>query len=173
MITTRRKTSIAVCALALLAAVVLLLFRGCTAAVTADNGSGNADTGGSAQPVLIAGDVVEPISPGVMVPLDLEFTNPHDVDLSITALSVVVHDVTAPNSDQTHTCVLDDFAVDQAPSDLTITVAAGATSTLSGLGLPSTMWPRMGMHDRPVNQDGCKGASLTLDYTASGTRGER
>jgi hypothetical protein len=172
MTITRRKMTVAVCALALLA-VVVLLFRSCKTSGTADNGTGNADTGGSGRTVLIAGDVVEQISPGVMVPLDLEFTNPHDVDLSITALTVVVHGVTAPNSDEAHTCALDDFAVDQAPSDLKITVAAGATNTLSGLGLPSTMWPRMGMHDRPVNQDGCKGASLTLDYTASGTPGTR
>jgi hypothetical protein len=172
MTITRRKMTVAAGALALLAAVALL-FRGCDTTVTAGTGTGNADTGGSPQAVLIAGDVVEPISPGVMVPLDLEFTNPHDVDLSITALTVVVHDITAPNSDEAHTCALDDFAVDQAPSDLKITVSAGATNTLSGLGLPSTMWPHMGMHDRPVNQDGCKGASLTLDYTASGTRGDR
>jgi hypothetical protein len=172
MTLTRHKMTVAVCALALLA-VVVLFFRGCKTSVTADNGIGDADIGGSGRTVLIAGDVVQPVSPGVMVPLDLEFINPHDVDLSITALTVVVHDVTAPYSDEFHTCGLDNFAVDQAPADLTITVAARATNTLSGLGLPSTTWPRMGMHDLPVNQDGCKGASLTLDYTAAGTPGDR
>jgi hypothetical protein len=103
MTTTSRRKWTAVCALALLAVAVLLLFRGCEAAVT---------TGGPARTVLIAGGAVEQISPGV-----LEFTNQHDGDLSITA--------------------------------------------------------RAGMHDRPVNQDRGKGASPTLDFTASGTRGER
>jgi hypothetical protein len=173
MTITTRRISVLGGALAILTAVVLLSFRGCAPAVTAGDGTGDANTGGLMRTVLIEGDVVEPIAPGVMVPLDLEFTNPHDVDLSLTNLSVTVHEVTAPNSDEVHSCAVVDFAVEQAPSDLRITVAAGATSTLSGLGLPSAVWPRMGMHDRPVNQDGCKGASLTLDYSAAGTPGDR
>lgn len=166
-----RRTWVLGCVLALFAITVLLFVRGCDPAIhTGENGTGHADTGGS---VLIEGDVVELISPGVMAPLDLRFTNPHDVDVSLTVLTVAVGVIDAPNSDETHACAAVDFAVDQAPSDLRITLAARATSTLSGLGLPSTMWPRMGMHNRDVNQDGCKGASLTLDYTASGTRGDR
>jgi len=173
MISTHRKMLVLVGVLALLA-LGLLFFRGCGPVVhTTHNGTGNAGTDGSAGTMLIEGDVVEPISPGAMVPLDLKFTNPHDVDLSITNLSVVVHEVNAPNSDGVHSCAVEDFAVDQAPGDLRITLAARATNTLSGLGLPPVMWPHMGMHDRPVNQDGCKGASLTLDYTASGMRSDR
>jgi hypothetical protein len=133
------------------------------------DGAGNAHTGPSGGSVSIAGNVVEPISPGVMVPLDLTFTNPRDSDMSITEVTVVVHEVSAPNSDGTHSCPIGDFTVAQAPGDLRIALPAGATNSLSGLGLPPRMWPRMGMLDRPVNQDGCKGASLTLAYTASGT----
>jgi hypothetical protein len=133
------------------------------------NGTGSSGTDWSTEPVRIDGNVVEPISPGLMVPLDLTFTNPHDAAISITDLTVAVHDVDAPNSTDTHTCPIGDFTVDQAPSDLRVTLAARATNSLSGLGLPSATWPRMGMLNRPVNQDGCKGASLTLAYTASGT----
>lgn len=161
------------CASAILTAVVLLSFRGCAPTDTAGDGTGDTNIGGLVRTVLIKGDVVEPVAPGVMVPLDLEFTTPHDVDLAPTNLSVAVHEVIAPFSDEVHSCAVADFAVEQAPSDLRITVAAGATSTLSGLGLSPAVWPRMGMHDRPVNQDGCKGASLTLEYSAAGTPGDR
>ncbi|WNV86087.1 hypothetical protein [Umezawaea sp. Da 62-37] len=166
MTKTTRRTSLTACALVLIAVVVLLFLRGCESAVTAGTGAG--DAGGAVQVVRIEGDLAGTISPGVVVPLDLRFTNPHDVGLSITGLTVVVRGVVAPGS-----CAVDDFEVDQAPADLRVTLAARATNTLSGLGFPSTTWPRLGMRDLPVDQDGCKGASLTLDYTASGTRGDR
>ncbi|WP_410676532.1 hypothetical protein [Amycolatopsis sp. cmx-4-68] len=135
------------------------------------HGTGDADTDQPAGVVRIQGNVTEPIAPGVRVPLDLTLINPQDLEVSITHLTVAVAQVDAPNSDATHVCTVEDFTVDQAPHDLRITLAARATNTLSGLGLPSTTWPRMGMHDRPVNQDNCKGASLTLSYTASATGG--
>lgn len=64
-------------------------------------------------------------------------------------------------------CAVDDFAVGQA-SNRVITLAARSASTLSSLDLARRTWPRVGMPNRSVNQDGCKGASVTLDYTASG-----
>jgi hypothetical protein len=36
------------------------------------------------------------------------------------------------------------------------------------MDLADESWPAVGMVDRPVNQDGCKGASVTLRYEASG-----
>lgn len=131
-------------------------------------GPGEVDTPQPARWVRIHGDVVEPLSPGVMVPLDLTFTNSHNVDVSITTLTVVLAGVDAPRSDETHGCTVEDFAVDQAPISMRITLAPRATNTLSDLGLPSEMWPRMGMLNRPINQDGCKGALVSLTYTATG-----
>ena len=87
----------------------------------------------------------------------------------VTGLSVRVQKVSAPNADDAHPCAIADFTVGQASSSIKITVAAGATSTLSSLGLTRATMPQVGMLDRPANQDGCKGASLTLAYTASGT----
>jgi len=138
-------------------------------------GSGTAEggTGWSTGLFSITGNVVEPISPGVMVPLDLSFSNHRDFEISITDLTVTISNVIAPNADNVNSCLMADFAIDQAPDDLRITLAAGATNSLSGLGLVLTSWPRMGMFDRPVDQDGCKGASLTLAYTASGTESPR
>ncbi|MHB8273466.1 MAG: hypothetical protein ACYDC9_01650 [Dermatophilaceae bacterium] len=133
------------------------------------DGPGGAEVAGSTRSFSIYGNAANPISPGVRAPLDLALTNPQDVPMSVTGLSVRVQKVSAPNADDAHPCVVGDFTVEQASSGITITVAARATSTLSGLGLPRATWPQVGMLDRSVNQDGCKGASLTLGYTATGT----
>ena len=133
------------------------------------DGTGGAGLVESSTSFTIAGSAAQPISPGVMAPLDLSFTNPHDVPMLVTDFSVTVRKVSAPNADDAHPCAVGDFAVTQAATGLKLTVATGATSTLSGLDLPSAQWPQVGMLERSVNQDGCKGASLTLEYSASGT----
>lgn len=132
-------------------------------------GTRGADAAASSGSFSIGGVAATPISPGVMAPLDLIFTNPHDVPMSVADLSVTVRKVSAPNADDAHPCAVGDFTVGKASSGIKITVAARATSALSGLGLPRATWPQVGMLDRPANQDGCKGASLTLGYAASGT----
>jgi hypothetical protein len=175
------------CALAVLVVVIILHFvfcRCCPDSVTYGAGhAGDAAVGSqgagdgtrraalvdSAELFTISGNTTEPISPGVRAPLDLRLTNPHAFALTATGLRVSVQKVSAPNADNAHPCTIGDFAVDQASSDMQITVAARATSTLSNLGIPRAKQPHVGMLNRPVNQDGCKGASLTLAYTASGT----
>jgi len=136
-------------------------------------GTGGAVLADSAGSFTIEGDAAEPISPGVMAPLDLLLTNPQDVTMRVTDLRVTVLGVSAPNADDAHPCVVGDFTVGQTSSSISITVAARATSTLSSLGLPRASWPQVGMLERSANQDGCKGASLTLGYAASGTLVQR
>jgi hypothetical protein len=133
-------------------------------------GSGGARLGGSSASFTIHGDAAAPLSPGVRAPLDLQLTNPQDVPLSVTDLRVTVQSVSAPNADEGHPCADRDFAVDQASSGLRITLAGRSTSILSDLGVSRAKQPQVGMLNRAANQDGCKGASLTLAYTASGTR---
>jgi len=157
---------------AVLAVALLLLLVDCdstsgTRAV--GNGTGDTGLGSSSASFTIAGSATEPISPGVRAPLDLKLTNPRDVPMSITDLSVTMQKVIAPNAGNSHPCSIGDFTVGQASSSITITVAARTTSTLSSLGLPRASWPQVAMLERSVNQDGCKGASLTLGYAASGT----
>jgi hypothetical protein len=134
-------------------------------------GDGNSDVadGAGLSSFTISGSTAKPVSPGVMAPLDLIFTNPNDVAMSVTDLSVTVRKVSAPNADDAHPCVVGDFTVAKASGSIKITVAARATSALSSLGLARATWPHVGLLDGPANQDGCKGASLTLGYAASGT----
>jgi hypothetical protein len=123
----------------------------------------------SSSSFTITGNAARPLSPGLLTPLDLSFTNLNDVSMSVTDLAVTVREVSAPNADGAHPCAATDFAVDQSSSDVKITVAARATSSLSRLDVPHAKWPQVSLLQRPVNQDGCKGASLTLAFAASGT----
>jgi hypothetical protein len=160
------------CTFTVLVVVIVLHFvdYGPTAGLTrAHDGTRGEDPASSAQPFTIEGNATEPISPGVRAPLDLKLTNPHGVPMSVTDLSVTVEKVSAPNADDAHPCALSDFAADGVSSSRKIAVAARSTSTLSNLGIPRADQPHVGMLNRPVNQDGCKGASLTLAFTASGT----
>lgn len=130
-------------------------------------GTGRAALVGTSTLFTVSGTATEPISPGVDTPLNLRLTNPHEVPMSVTAIGVKVQKVSAPNANYAHPCAVGDFTVGQAASGIKITVAARTTSTLSSLGLPRATWPTVGMLDRPANQDGCKGSSLTLGYVAS------
>ena len=132
-------------------------------------GTGSGGLVGAPESFTIAGNASVPISPGVMTPLDLNFTNRNHVALSITELRVTVGQISAPNADGAHPCTADDFTVQQASPGIEIIIPGEASSTLSDLGLAREGWPYAGMLNRSVNQDGCKGASLTLDYTAAGT----
>jgi hypothetical protein len=168
----RRRYARGLALAAVLAVALLLLLVDCdptSGARAVGNGTGDAGLGSSSASFTIDGNATEPISPGVRAPLDLQLSNPHDVPMSVTDLRVRVQKVSAPNADDAHPCAVGDFTVGQASSSIKITVAARATSTLSSLGLPRATWPQLGILERSVNQDGCKGASLTLGYAASGT----
>jgi hypothetical protein len=134
-------------------------------------GSGGARLGESSASFTIDGDAVAPISPGVRARLDLKLTNRQDRPLTVTDLRVTVQGVSAPNADAGHPCAARDFVVDQASDGLEVTLASRSTSVLSGLGVSLADQPHVGMVNRAANQDGCKGASVTLGYTASGRTG--
>ncbi|MEO5921123.1 MAG: hypothetical protein ABIQ01_08265 [Pseudolysinimonas sp.] len=137
-------------------------------ATVSGGGQATADTDHPNDVFTISGDLTEPVSPGVMVPLNLSITNPNDDDLLVTVLTVRVASVDAPDASQALPCDTGDYAVDQLSLTEPLRLGGGATSTLEELGLGSDDWPRVGMIDASTNQDGCKGASLVLEFTASG-----
>ena len=109
------------------------------------------------------------MSPGVHVPLDLRLQNTNKTSMAVHDLVVVVRRVDAPRATERLPCLVEDFTVDQAPDGIDLTLPPEATSSLSALSLPSAQWPQVGLRNTSVNQDGCKGASLTLEFSASGT----
>ena len=123
--------------------------------------------------VLIRGNVDAPIRPGSVVSLDLELRNPNDVDLTVSDLTVTLHRVSAPNADREHPCGPQDYTVRQVPRDARVVLPGKHTSDLEAMGLPVRSRPAVGMLDRPVNQDGCRAALLTLRYAAHGVEVRR
>lgn len=121
----------------------------------------------SAGSFTISGSANGPMAPGVVVPIDLRFDNPHPFALSITDVRVAVAGVSAIHADAQHPCSAEDFQVQQIASTAAIAVSADSSQSLSDLGFVSAQWPAVSMLNRPVNQDGCKGVSLTLAYTAT------
>jgi hypothetical protein len=134
------------------------------------SGTGGGELAASTGSFVIEGDSVSLLGPGIMAPLDLKFTNPQAVSMSITDVTVTVLKVRSSSADRGHSCAVADFTVDQVSPGLQINIAPRAARTLSNLEVPSSQWPKVGLPMRSFNQDGCKGASLTLGFTASGTR---
>lgn len=131
-------------------------------------GSGTPDTGLSAS-FRIEGDAVAPISPGVTVPLALKFTNPHPYPMRVSHLTVRIGRVRAPDADRRHPCTVQDYVLVQVRSTVAIDVPPSSTVTLADLDLPRKSWPQVGMPYRTTNQDGCRGAKVTLAYAAFGS----
>jgi hypothetical protein len=133
-------------------------------------GDGTAEDGVSAA-FRIEGNATVPISPGVSAPLDLRFTNPHQVPMRVTALKVTLRTLTTPEANAKHPCTMDDYRLIQIKESVKITLPSNDMVGFQDLNIPRAAWPRVAMRNRDVNQDGCRGAKLRLDYTAFGILG--
>ena len=117
----------------------------------------------------LSGNVPGTLSPGVSAGLDLQIGNALNKSLSLTNLSVGIAGVTrsADAIARNLPCTPADFSVSQYSGPYPLVALAG-NSSLSGLGVAQSAWPRIGMLDTSANQDGCKGATLQLTYSGSG-----
>jgi hypothetical protein len=123
--------------------------------------------------LVIAGSPARRLMPGGGVPLDLKLTNPRGSRLLVSRLTVTIARVSAPAADAVHPCTIKDFAVSQFSGAYGFALARSSTRSLTQLGTPPDRWPAVLMLDRAVNQDGCKGASITLSYGGAATRASR
>jgi hypothetical protein len=108
--------------------------------------------------------------PGAAAPLNLTLTNPNNQPLQVTNLTVsisaVTKDASAPAN---HPCTAADYAVVQFSGTYPISVGAGQTVSLLGLGITSSsLWPALTMLNTSSNQDGCKGAAVSLSFSGTG-----
>ena len=108
--------------------------------------------------------------PGGSTPINLRLVNPHSFGLVVTSLVVDLGVVDAPHANASHACSSRDFALDQLPAGQSLVIPANSSVRLSDLRVAQSRWPRLEMLNRRVNQDGCKGASLRLVYTAVGRK---
>jgi hypothetical protein len=111
--------------------------------------------------VKISARVTKPISPGVSWPVTLTFSNQNPKVVGMKRVRVKIESISAPHADATHPCTRLDFQIRQMPRR-SLWIPAHQVTDLAGLGVPVESWPTLGMRNRPLNQDGCKGAQLTL-----------
>ena len=120
----------------------------------------------------VTGDVTQPMSPGIDVPIVLRIANPYDFGLAVSSLVVSVISVDAPAADLSHTCTVDDFVVVQLSPQAAVMIAPHDSTTVDSIDGPGASRPTISLLNRAVNQDGCKGAKVALGYSAQG-RGDR
>jgi uncharacterized membrane protein len=112
----------------------------------------------------ITGNLGAQLFPGVKRPLNLSLTNPESFDIKVSSISVAVEEATG----RAGCSGTQNFKVTQIPAGrYPITVSGGQTRSLSQLGIADADKPQVEMLNRPWNQDVCKGASITLDYSGS------
>lgn len=118
----------------------------------------------------ISGNAQGLLAPGTVAPLPLALTNPNKKALSVTNLTVTVQSVTrtAAAISANRPCSTSDYQVRQYSGPYPLSIPGSSTLTLAQLGVASNQWPALTLLDRPINQDGCKGASVVLAYAGSG-----
>lgn len=123
------------------------------------------------KPFTISGSLVG-LAPGRMLPLQLSLANPNSQSLSVTNLSVTLSSVNLANrstgTSAPGSCSTIDYAVTQYNGPYPLVVPGLSTKTLGQLSVPDGQLPQITLVNRPVNQDGCKGATLNLSYSGSG-----
>lgn len=116
----------------------------------------------------IVGSVTAPLAPGQRTPIAMMLGNMHADDLRIDRLRARVTSVTAPQATRAHPCGLRDFRARGLRSARRSVVPQQSRRSLGELGYAVSEWPSVELVDRPVNQDGCKGATVTLAYRGTG-----
>jgi hypothetical protein len=117
----------------------------------------------------ITGDLTTPLSPGAGEPLDLGLANAGSTDLSISGLAVNIAGVSAPRADSSHPCSPADFEITQFSGTYGFVLPVSGSIRLSSLGIPPAAWPAVDMLDTALNQDGCKGATLSFGFAGTAT----
>ena len=110
-----------------------------------------------------------PLWPGTAQAVNLALTNPNAEVISVHRLTVSIKDVSAPRATNGLPCSAADFAVTQYAGSYPLKLPASASRNLSALGVPAAEGPQLKMLDRPVNQNGCQGATVILSYSGTAT----
>jgi hypothetical protein len=112
-------------------------------------------------PFEISGSVTG-LAPGLTKVVPLELTNPNDVPIEVTRVTMAVSSESEPPGCSSAT----NFVLHQAigiTSEAPVTVPANASVTVGA----APQAPRITFLNLATNQDACKNASFTLTYTGS------
>jgi len=113
----------------------------------------------------ISGNTSKAFSPGMTQSVDLSITNPNPSSDELTVNSSSLSFTVAP--DASHSlCQSSWFTLNKG--SWSVTVQGGATESLTDLGVATGNLPTVTMIDTVTKQDACKGANLTLHWSANG-----
>lgn len=135
---------------------------------TGVNGATDTDVVGSTSRISLSIYSGISLRPGRTSPLNMSFTNEDSKSVAVDHLTVTISSLSAPSASATRSCSMADFFVTQVPPSFSVLLRPSASVNLLGLGTAQSSWPAVGMVDSASNQDGCKGATLTLTYKAWG-----
>jgi hypothetical protein len=114
--------------------------------------------------LTVGGNLSTPLFPGASESLDLTFTNPNSVPLTIPSGNLAASNITVTSTQAG--CPNSDFEVVQGLT-ASVTIPAGQVTpiSLADLSIPAGDWPVIEMVETGTNQDACEGAPLTLTYS--------
>jgi hypothetical protein len=125
------------------------------------SGSGSAATGTNAAITVTQTTVPAGLYPGgAASSLAGKFNNTNDGPVHVNEVSATIGAITGPNITVGTPCTADDYALDGFPVTVNADIAAG---TAVGAWTGGTI----AMVETGVNQDGCKGATVTISYTSN------
>ena len=114
------------------------------------------------KPFSVSGTATSALSPGVSSPLALTVTNPNSVAITVTELNVAVAAKSSkPGCEGPANLALTQSNLSAA--NPLVVPAGGVASVPSG----PVSAPQVLMKDLPTNQDACKNASFTFNYSGS------
>jgi len=111
----------------------------------------------------ISGDAGKLLAPGLTSPINVAISNTFKRDLTVAGLAVSLVGTSNP------LCDTSNFVLTQYSGPATLLVPSHTKRSLSQLGVPRSQWPSVKMLDLSTNQDDCKGVTLNLTYTGSGS----
>jgi hypothetical protein len=118
------------------------------------------DTPTVGQEFSIRGDATALLMPGgAAVPIELILTNPNAVAITIQSITMRVTRV-VPTS-----CAAAIVVTGQL--NAVPIVAAGRTSSLTALNIPTAAWPTLAMLDTKTDQDACANATIALGFSGT------
>jgi hypothetical protein len=115
----------------------------------------------------LAGNARPPLWPGVVDPVNVVVHNRNGRAILVWKLAMHVQKIHAPRATHIHPCGRADFSVKQYRGSYPLLIPHRATRTLKQLNIARRRWPRVAMLNRPLDQDGCQGATITLSYGGS------
>jgi hypothetical protein len=110
------------------------------------------------------------LEPGVTQPVDVTLTNPNDVPISVTSVTITIGETTTKNGQPNPGCSGTQNLVLVHGLVGAVTMPAKTTASLTSLSVATKRWPALQMPDLRINQDACKDTSFALTYSGSATQ---